>query len=639
MMKASVVLTLVLTAFVASAGPDKPFLHGLFTDAMILQRDVPCPVWGWAAPGAEVAVKLDGQQAVTARADANGRWLAKIGPQRAGGPHTLTLTGPQTATLRNVLFGDVWICSGQSNMEMGIDGVNQWWNELPGQPVDGIRLYWVKPVSGFAPEANVTGGWSVASSQSLLGKKKPFTSVGFSAIAWLFGRRVHQQTGVPVGLIECAQGNTSIQPWSTLASLRQDPEYGTALDPMAYFEHKLTEWAKTSDPAFAQSVAWQSPGFDDRAWPELTLPQDWSKNALPGFSGLVWFRRTVTVPADWEGAGLRLSLGRVENHSAVWVNGTFVGGEDGYQRTHVFPVPGALVKAGPLVITARVLGSRGFVGTPEEMTLGRADGAGTVLSLSGPWKYQASTPKAKLTGRDRQYDRIWVPAGLFHGMVAPLTPFAIKGVLWYQGEGNAGQPSYEQKLTALIQDWRAAFGQGDFPFYLVQLAGFGPLPAVPGNSSWALTREIQARVASTVPNSGVAVAIDRGELRDIHPPNKRDVAERLAAVALAKAYRMDVPCEGPTYASMAVERDTVRLSFTHAAGLKSLGSAPAGFAIAGADRRFYWAQARLDGENVIVSAPEVKEPVAVRYGWGDNALCNLYNQWDLPAVPFRTDTW
>ena len=623
----------------ARAEPARPFLHGLFTDDMILQRDAPCPVWGWAAPGAEVAVTLDGQPAVTARADAEGRWLAKLGPQPAGGPHTLALTGPQTVTLKNVLFGDVWICSGQSNMDMGIDGVNQWWNELPGQPVEGIRLYWVKPASAFAPEVNVTGGWSIASSHALLGKKKPFTSVGFSAIAWLFGRRLHQQTGVPVGLIECAQGNTSIQPWSTLASLRQEPEYGAQLDPMAYYERMLTEWARKGDPAYAQSEAWRSPDFDDRAWPALTLPQDWSKAALPGFSGLVWFRRTVAVPAGWEGADLRLSLGRVEDQSAAWVDGTFVGGEDSHQRTHVFRVPGALVKAGPLAITVRVLGTRGFVGAPEELTLGKADGTGAGLSLAGPWKYQASTPKAKLAGRSRQYDRIWVPAGLFHGMVAPLTPFAIKGALWYQGEGNAGQPSYEQKLTALIRDWRAAFGQGDFPFYLVQLAGFGPLPKAPGDSSWALTREIQARVARTVPNSGVAVAIDRGELRDIHPPNKRDVAERLAAVALAKAYRMDVPCEGPTYAAMAVERGTVRLSFAHAAGLKSLGAAPAGFAVAGADRRFYWAQARLDGETVIVSAPEVKEPAAVRYGWGDNALCNLYNKDDLPAVPFRTDAW
>ncbi len=631
-------LLLAWAAAAACAEPAKPFLHGLFTDNMILQRDVPCPVWGWTAPGAQVAVTLEGQT-VTALADAEGRWLVKIGPRPAGGPHVITVAGPQRVTLKNVLFGDVWICSGQSNMDMGIDGVNQWWNELPGAPVEGVRLYWVKPASSFAPEATVSGSWSAASSDVLLNKKKPFTTVGFSAIAWMFGRKVHQQTGVPVGMIECAQGNTSIQSWSKLASLRQEPEYGTALDPLAYYEQQLTAWAKASDPAYAQSDAWRSPAFDDRDWTEIALPQDWSKSALPGFAGLVWFRRTVSVPADWAGSDLRLNLGPVENQSAVWVNGTFVGGEDGYRRAHLCRVPAGVVKAGANVIAVRVLGSRGFVGTPGEMTLGKGMGADDSLSLAGLWKCRASTPAGKLTGRGRQYDRIWVPGGLYHGMVAPLAPFAIKGVLWYQGEGNAGQTAYEQELTALIRDWRATFGQGDFPFYLVQLAGFGPLPALPGKSSWAVTREIQARVARTVPNSGLAVAIDRGEIQDIHPPNKREVAERLAAVALANSYRFDVPCEGPTYRSMQTEGNRIRLSFDHADGLKSLGSGPAGFAVAGADRRFVWAQAWLDKETVVVSAPEVQEPVAVRYGWGDNALCNLYNRADLPAVPFRTDAW
>ena len=638
MMRLFASVGLALTAFFLQAEPAKPFLHGLFTDNMVLQRDVPCPIWGWTVPGAQVAVTLEGQT-VDALAAADGRWLVKIGPRPAGGPHVITVAGPQSVALKNVLFGDVWICSGQSNMDMGIDGVNQWWNELPGAPAEGIRLYWVKPASSFAPVATVEGTWSVASSDALLNKKKPFTTVGFSAIAWLFGRQVHKQTGVPVGMIECAQGNTSIQSWSTLASLRQEPEYGAALAPLSYYGQKLAEWAKASDPADAQSEAWRSPGFDDRAWREIALPQDWSKSALPGFTGLVWFRRTVAVPSAWVGCDLRLNLGPVENQSAVWVNGTFVGGEDGCRRAHLCRVPAGLIKAGDNMIAVRVLGSRGFVGAEGDMTLGKADGVGASLPLAGPWKCRPSTPAAQLTGRRRQYDRIWVPGGLYHGMVAPLAPFGIKGVLWYQGEGNAGQPAYAQELTALIRDWRATFGQGDFPFYLVQLAGFGPLPVLPGKSSWAVTREIQARVARTVPNSGLAVAIDRGEVYDIHPPNKRDVAERLAAVVLAKTYRMDVPCEGPTYRAMQVEGGSIRIVFDHAAGLKSLGSGPAGFAVAGADRRFVWAQARLDSESVVVSAPEVKAPLAVRYGWGDNALCNLYNRADLPAVPFRTDAW
>jgi sialate O-acetylesterase len=225
-------------------------------------------------------------------------------------------------------------------------------------------------------------------------------------------------------------------------------------------------------------------------------------------------------------------------------------------------------------------------------------------------------------------------------MIAPLAPFAIKGAVWYQGEGNVGLArTYEQQLRMMIHDWRGIFEQGDFPFYIVQLAGFGPLPAEPGGSGWALMREAQAGVARSVPNCGLAVAMDRGEIHNIHPPNKRDVANRLAAVALAKTYGMLVPCEGPTYREMTVEEDHVRISFDHAKGLKSLGSAPTGFAVAGKDQRFVWAQARIDGETIVVWSPKIPEPVAVRYGWGDNVICNLYNHADLPAVPFRSDKW
>jgi sialate O-acetylesterase len=263
------------------------------------------------------------------------------------------------------------------------------------------------------------------------------------------------------------------------------------------------------------------------------------------------------------------------------------------------------------------------------------------VPLAGTWKYRAGTPKAKLTGRKRQYDAVWIPAGLYNGMIAALAPFAIKGVIWYQGEGNAGYSgTYADELARLVRDWRATFGQGDFPFCIVQLAGFGPLPeAPPAGSGWAAVRAAQAQVGETVPHCGSAVAIDRGEIGNIHPPNKREVGERLAATALARTYGLDVPYRGPTYRAMQVEGERMRVTFDHATGLKSLGSAPAGFAIAGADKRFVWAQACIDGESVLVSAPEVKVPVAVRYGWADNALCNLYNRDNFPAVPFRTDSW
>jgi len=615
-----------------------PFVNGLFTDNMILQREVPCPIWGWTEPGENVTVTL-GDQTVTATAGSDGRWSATLGPQPAGGPHTITISGSKNLTLKNVLFGDVWICSGQSNMDMGIEVTNQYLNELPWAPADKIRLYWVKGTSSFAPEATVSGNWTVATVDSLLNMKKPIAPTGFSAIAWMFGRKIQKETGVPVGMIECAVGNTFINAWSTLESLRQEQKYGPQLDALAFYEKEMTDWAKANDPSYGETEPWRSLEFDDSAWTTMNLPQGGAKTALSGFNGIVWFRRHIEIPSGWAGKDLLLSLGPVQDQSMVWFNGSFIGGEEAKRRDHSCVVPGKLVKAGDNLIAIRVMGSGGFGGKPEHLQLRLLNGAGEAVAAAGPWKFQPGTPVNMLAKKKKLFPKIWVPTGLYNGMVAPLAPFAIKGVLWYQGENNVGQLEYEQELTTLIKDWRTTFGQGDFPFYLVQLAGFGPLPAQPGNSLWATTREIQARVARTVPNSSLAVAMDRGDIYDIHPPHKRDVSERLAAVALANTYKKSVPFEGPTYKEMKVEGGAIRINFDHAEGLKSVGSGPTGFAIAGADKKFVWAQALIDGTSVLVSAPGVTEPVAVRYAWGDNAVCNLYNKSDLPLMPFRTDTW
>jgi sialate O-acetylesterase len=622
---------------------DRPLVHSLFTDHMVLQRDIACPVWGWSEPGDTVAVTF-GEQTKTGTAADDGRWKIRLDPMPASTqPRTLTLKSAirnSTSELRDVLVGDVWLCSGQSNMDFGIGGVNQWWNELPGAPVDGIRLFWVQPTSSFSPQDTVAGDWSVASREALLKKKSPYTSVGYSAIAWFYGRALHRETGVPIGLIESAQGNTAIQPWSTRASLRKSPKYPDDVTSLSGYERMLEDWAKRGDPAWPEAREWLSPDFDDTDWTALELPED-----VGQANSLLWFRRQITLPPEWAGQALVLGLGPLREQSAAWFNGRFLGGHDQSRKgldkrpiEHIFDVPPDAVRTGKNRVVVRVLGKRGLTGPADRMFL-KLPGADEPVSLAGAWRFQAGTPLSKIKGRRRQPDRIWVPAGLYNGMIAPLTPFAIKGTIWYQGEGNAGQPAYAAELTALIRDWRAVFEVGDFPFYIVQLSGFGRYPAAPGGSSWAFTRELQARVAREVPNCGLAVSIDRGEVYDIHPPNKRDVGERLALVALARTYGKDVPCEGPTYREASVEADRIRIRFDHAEGLKSVGGGPAGFAIAGADQQWLWAQARIDGESVLVWSPDVPEPVAVRYGWGDNTLCNLYNAANLPAVPFRTDDW
>ena len=624
----------LLMPMIAGAAPGgRPFLHGLFSDSVMLQRDVPCPIWGWTDPGAQVTVSANGQT-VVAKADAQGKWLVRVGPFPAGGPTTVTIAGPQTVTLKDVLFGDVWLCSGQSNMELGLKNVDQWWKEY-GTPYPAMRLYTVPYDTQCAPPATVNGAWRGCTPDALISDTP--ISGGFSAIAFFFGRKVHQETKVPIGLIESCWGATDIAAWSTPASLSRLPDYAP-LDPLAAYERSVTESWQQLDPAFAGTKSWSSPAFDASSWKTMSLPKNWQKEDLTGFSGVVWLRKEVELPAAWAGQDLRISLGAIDAQDTLWVNGVFVGACDDPNVPRVYRVPGACVQAGTNTLVLRVLGSRGVTARAELLNLLPVDGdPATALAITGRWSYCASTPMAEVHGR--QADRRGIPAGCFQGMIAPLTPFAIKGVIWYQGEGDVGRVgTYETKLTRMIQDWRALFGVGEFPFYIVQLAAYGDMPGVPGDSSWAAIREAQARVSVTVPNTGLAVAIDRGEIHNIHPPNKRDVGERLALTALAKTYGKPVECEGPTYRAMKIEGHTIRILFDHARGLASVGSGPSGFAIAGVNGEFAWAQACLDGDAVVVSSPSVPQPTKVRYGWANHPLCNLYNAAGLPAVPFRADS-
>jgi sialate O-acetylesterase len=624
---------------------------------MILQRNADCPVWGWTEPGDTITVEFGGQS-VKATTDKAGRWEAHLAPMKASSKGRSLIIKSQVGRhgeggkpgveIRNVLVGDIWLCSGQSNMSFGINGANQWWNELPGSPANGIRLFWVQPESAFKPAQTVRGSWSVASRESLLHLKRNYTSVGFSAIAWFYGRALHRETGVPIGLIECALGNTAIQSWSTIDSLRRLKKYKDVESSLKGFQQKHEQWATISDPGWKNEQTWLAPDYDDSDWPIAKNPRNWGETDLPGFNGLGWLRRSVELPENWLNHNLLLNLGALTERTTIWFNGHFLGGFDGGTHKDVisgkpieqtYDVPAGIVINGKNVIVVRVHGRRGLYSRSENMVLA-LPGTENRISLLDQWRLRAGTPQKELVRRKRHPDRLnGVPGGLFNGMVSPLAPFTFRGAIWYQGEGNSGQKSYEQALRNMITDWRRVFSVGDFPFYIVQLAGYRPLAEKPKESSWAVTREIQARVAREMPNCGLAVAIDRGEISDIHPPNKRELGERLAALPLARLYGKAVACEGPTFKTSKVEQGRIRILFENAAGLKSVGGGPAGIAIAADNKHFVWAQARIEGETLVVWSPDVSEPVAVRYAWGDNTLCNLYNEADLPAVPFRTDDW
>ncbi|MHB9133465.1 MAG: sialate O-acetylesterase [Armatimonadota bacterium] len=488
-------------------------LNGLFCDNMVLQRDANVPVWGQASPDEKVTVTLGNQQ-VSATADTQGRWAVKLASLPAGGPVEVTVTGANTITLRNVLIGDVWVCGGQSNMVMALYGTLGGEAEAAQAKYPNIRYFAQTVTAALEPQADCLGKWVPCD---------PGQARGFSAVAYYFGRELHKNLNVPIGLIFNGLNGSVAEAWSSRETLEADPELKVSL---GYWDQFLQKYA-------ANTL-------------EQTLPalQEWAKAA---------------EKAKADGKPL--------------------------------PIP-------PLQNTQR-------------------------------------DPRSDVNIIHRMV------TGLYYGTIVPISPFAIKGVIWYQGEHNADRPvQYRKLLPAMIKCWRQTWGQGDFPFLFVQLPNYYAQQTAPEESSWAMTREAQA-MALALPSTGMAVSIDVGEAGNIHPPNKAPVGTRLSLVALAKVYGKNIEYAGPTYTGMTVEGNTVRLRFDHLGGglVTKNGEPLKGFTIAGKDKKWCWAEAKIDGDTIVLSSDKVAEPVAVRYAWASNPICNLYNKAGLPAGPFRTDSW
>ncbi len=463
---------LLVTWAGASQAEDLPLVSPLFGSDMVLQRDRKDPVWGWTTPGTEVTVALDGRKS-TATAGADGKWMTTVGPGSAGGSHTLVITGPTSVTLSNIAFGDVWVCSGQSNMEIGIRNVKNAAEEIAKANYPGIRLFSVAKKTAGSSESIPVGRWDVCTPETVgAGGWGGFTGAGY-----FFGRKLHEDLKVPIGLIHTSWGGTVAEAWVSPEALSMMPD----------------------------------------------------------------FKQAVTD-----------ARGRHDKET----------------------------------------------GNPNISTV------------------------------------------LYNGMIAPLVPFAIKGAIWYQGESNAGRAAqYRQLLPILIKDWRARFQSGDFPFYIVQLANFQALATQPGEDAWAELREAQTMTAESVPNTGIAVTIDVGDDKDIHPKDKQTVGTRLALVAEAQTYHKRVAYAGPTFKSMKRQGSGLLLTFDHAdGGIKATGGSVLGFALAGADHQFHWATGKIVGANsILVTSDDVPDPTAVRYGWAINPPVSIYNGAGLPAVPFRSD--
>ena len=623
--------------------------NGLFTDGAVLQQGQNIPVFGSAADGEAVTVKLGGK---TVRTTAqNGRWRADLPPVKAGGPYTLTIAGPSnTVTVQDVLVGEVYLCSGQSNMSFTLGGAATGPQAIAAATDPLLHVYHVPNRLSDLPKTDVGGAWQTST---------PQTAGGFSAVAYFFGRDLRKALGVPVGLIVSEWGGTPAQAWTSAEALKKLPDFTAAVE--------AQEQARTNPSVFAQKVAtWYTkydPGSAGKTWADTDLSMaDWKTMPLPGafqdagipelssINGVLWFRRTFDLPAEDVGKEAVLHL-LADDNDTTWVNGTQIGASEGWLTPRAYKIAPGLLKPTGNLLAVRVLdtgGKGGIYGPAGSLSLEVPGGAS--VPLAGPWSYKLGTPLPPEQAPSLDGGNSGTPAVLYNGMIAPLIPYGLKGAIWYQGESNAGDAvQYHALFPAMIADWRGRWGEGDFPFLLVQLAPFMGIAHTPEDTGWALLREAQRQTTLTVPHTGMAVITDVGDSSNIHPVRKEPVGRRLALAALGLVYGQKIEYSGPLYGSMRVDGGKIALHLTHAQNLHTVAvldgdgkevaaAGPlTGFTLAGADRKYVNADAIINGDTVIVSSPQVLQPQAVRFGWANYPLVNLYNSAGLPASPFQTD--
>ncbi len=614
----------------------------LFCEHAVLQQGMAIPVWGTADENEKVTVTLANQTVATV-AHA-GRWRVQLEPLPAGGPHVLTITGKNRVEIGDILIGEVWVCGGQSNMErqLGLrDGqkpIHNWQAEVAAANFPQIRHFGVAQHLAVAPQTRAEGQWLVCT---------PETAPEFTAVGFFFGRALHLARGTPIGLIHSSWGGTPAEAWTSQQGIAKIPEFADALsrldrfrrDPAgarADFRGELTRWFEANDRGSATNKPWSAAAFETTGWPVMRLPVFWEKAGLPDFDGVVWFRRDIDVPAAWSGRDTELHLGAIDDMDDTWVNGHLVGSGTEWLTPRVYRLAAGILKPGHNIIAVRVLdtgGGGGLWGGGDTMRLVCPADPAKAIALDGDWHYQPSVDvhKAPPPPSDPTASP-GTPTVLYNGMIAPLVPYAIRGVIWYQAEANSGQPQLYQRLfPALVADWRNAWGQGNFPFLYVQIAPFNEMPPE--------IREAQRLSLAKIPNSAMAVTLDVGDANDIHPAEKRPVGERLALAARALAYGEHIEYSGPLFESLQITGARAVLTFTHVGpGLVAPGGELKGFTIAGADKKYHPAQAKIVGDTVEVSAGDVPAPVAVRYAWANVPEGNLFNRAGLPASSFSTDS-
>lgn len=618
--------------------PAQVRLPAIVRDSMVVQRDVKVKIWGWASPGERVRVNLS-KKRYSATAAANGAWAVWVAPLPAGGPYTIDIQASNKITLRNILAGDVWLCAGQSNMVHSLAlHQERYAHEIAQATYPQIRNFTVPATADLqGPRDAMAGGRWVSAN--------PSDVRGFSVVAYFFARALYEKYHVPIGIINTSVGGTPIEAWTSEEGLRAFPETTAILQQNkdSAYVNRANRTARGRHDAWHKAVR-SAPGFSALSdtttsdWKSIYIPGYWEDQGIKDLDGIVRYRREIVLPASAAGKPARLSLGRIVDADDVYINGVEVG-RTGYQYPQRrYLVPAGVLKAGRNVLTVRVTNYQGKGGFVPDKPYRLVIDSDTV-DLTGYWRYTVDvvfqTPQP---AAERVPPRLQ-PAALFNGMVAPVTSYAIKGVVWYQGESNAGQSeTYRKLLPALITDWRQQWQRADLPFLLVQLPNYMDVNYLPPESSWASLREAQ-RQALGVPHTAMVVTIDLGEWNDVHPGNKKPIGDRLAWVARKLVYHdQQVVSSGPVFARGRFEGRSVILSFRElGSGLATRdGETPGQFTVAGADRVFRLAEARIVNNEVVVVCEFVETPVYVRYAWGDNpAKANLINREGLPASPFE----
>lgn len=579
------------------------------------------------------AVTLDHNVTQITTAGDDGRWTVTLASHAAGGPHSLTVVANgQTETRKNLLFGDVWLCSGQSNMAYDLHGALNPEQEIAAANYPNIRLIQVANTPKGAPVTSFDATWKVCS---------PQTVGTFSGVGYFFGRKLYNELKIPIGLIDSSVSGTPGQAWVSGPALAQMLDFKPTVDALAQnagesYAAQVDAWWKKNNQGAATHQ--KATDFNDAGWKTIDEPGYWEDKGFPGYDGVMWFRRVVDVPANWAGRDLTLNLGSLDDNDVTFWNGSAIGTTQGWNNQRVYTVPGAQVKAGRAVIAIRIedTGNNGGMAGP---TLSMQSGR-DMVSLAGAWKVQKGAALEKQTLPPLPFQNPNTPTVLWNGKIAPLLPGALKSIIWYQGESNADNMNealqYRTLLPILINDWHAHFG-AQTPFYIMQLANFKAPDDTPQNDPWPHLREAQMLAARELPNIYLTVITDLGVENNVHFPNKQAAGARMALNVLEHTYGEKIEGSGPTLQNVKSEGDAMQLTFDHAQGLNLKGDQDRVFAVAGTDLKFFWATPQIAGTTVTLRSPDVPRPVYVRYAWSNNPRANLFNAAGLPASPFRTD--